>query len=182
MKKLILAASLILTFAHTVQAFDQTGKNALGITGGFNIPVGAEQFKNEADGGVAYGFYGRHHFNESMGIDLAYTRQEYTKICSCTSSDIFDVLGFYRMKGAEDVTPVFGLGLGFVDNGANQSLHLGVRLRAGVEKALPERNLALGFMLDYQSISKMIGANRGPVPSNIATITPKLELTWYYGK
>lgn len=181
MKKLILAVTFAIVAIGTSQAFDQTGKNAIGITGGYAIPVGAEKFKKEADGGVAYGVYGRHHFNESAGMDLAYTRQEYNKICSCTSSNIFDVLGFYRLKGAEEITPIVGLGFGLVDNGLHENLHLGVRARAGIEKAMAD-NIALGVMVDYQSISKMIGAKRGPMPSNIATVTPKLELTWYFGK
>jgi hypothetical protein len=181
MKNVLFALLLGVLMPAATKAFDQTGKTALGITGGWNFPVGAEKFKNEADPGAAFGLYLRRHLNQNWGVDTAYTRQEYNKICSCTSSNIYDVLGFYRVNGSDDVSPILGLGVGAVDNGAHQNLHLGVRARAGLEKAFTEQ-IALSFLVDYQRISKMPGANKGPQPSNIGTITPKLELSWYFGK
>ena len=181
MKKLITALMIQTVVVTSVFALDLTDKQAVGITGGYAIPVGAEAFKREADGGPAYGAYYRKHFGPNWGMDVAYTKQHYSKICSCTDSDIFDVMGFYRLKGVEDMTPVVGLGLGAVDNGPHQNLHLGVRGRVGMVKSYNEK-FDMGLIVDYQSVSKMIGAKRGPVPSNISTITPKLELTWYFGK
>lgn len=180
MKKLIAAIMIQTLMATAVSAFDMTDKKAVGLTGGYAFPVGGEAFKKEADGGGAYGAYFRKHFGPNWGMDAAYTKQHYSKICSCTDSDIFDVMGFYRLKGVEDMTPVFGLGLGVADNGPHQNLHLGVRARVGITKAYNEK-IDMGFMVDYQSISKMIGASKGPVPGNISTITPKIEFSWYFG-
>lgn len=181
MKKMILSGILLLTLFSTVEAFDQTGKTAIGVTGGRVFPFGSNKFNDEADGSWAYGGYIRHGINPNWGIDVAATRQNYDKICTCTRSNIVDVLGFYRFKGTEDFTPIAGLGLGVVDNGKHQNLHLGTRARVGMEKAINE-NVAVGMNFDYQGVRKMPGAKKGPQPSDINTITPKLELTWYFGK
>jgi hypothetical protein len=180
MKTIILSTLMLLAFISNSQAFDKTGKTAVGLTGGKVFIVGGEKFNSEADGLWAYGAYARHHFDPNWGMDVAITRQDYDKICSCTRSNIFDVLGFYRVKGAEDLTPVVGLGLGAVDNGKAQNLHLGVRARVGMEKAMSEK-VSLGAHIDYQAVTKMIGAKNGPRPGDIGTFTPKLEVTWYFG-
>ncbi len=172
----ILLSFMIIT---SVNAFDQTGKNAAGLTVGKVIPVGNNAFNNEADGFWAYGGYIRHHFNPNWVTDLAFTRMDYDKICTCTRSNVLDLLGTYRFNGAEDVTPVVGLGLGVVENHSHENLHLGIRARVGVEKAFSEK-LALGVHLDYQSISKLPGASMGPIPSNMNLLVPKIELTWYF--
>lgn len=179
-KNFILSILVTLTFITTGHAFDQSGKTAGGVTFGKVVPFGNNVFNDQADGLWAYGAYVRHHFDPNWGMDVAITRQDYDKICSCTRSNIFDVLGFYRLKGSEDISPIAGFGLGVVDNGSHQNLHLGVRARLGIEKAY-SKTLALGANIDYQGVRKMIGAKNGPVPSEINTLTPKLELTWYFG-
>lgn len=179
-KKLILSSLLMLSFMTSSHAFDKTGKTAIGVTLGKVIIVGDNKFHDEAEGLWAYGGYVRHHFNQNWGTDVAFTRQDYDKICSCTRSNIFDVLPFYRLKGSEDLSPIVGAGLGVVENGPHQNLHLGIRARVGIEKAFSEK-LALGAHLDYQGVNKMPGAENGPRPSRINTFVPKIELTWYFG-
>jgi hypothetical protein len=161
-------------------AYDLTKKNAFGLTGGRVFLTGSSEFKNEAEGWWVYGAYFRHHYNENWGIDIAATRLDYDKICTCTRSNVYDALGFYRLKGIEDLSPVVGLGLGVVDNKRQQNLHLGIRSRVGVDKAINEK-ISLGLMVDYHIITKMPGANKGPVPGDIDAIVPKIELTWYFG-
>jgi len=181
MKKIILSVSLILLSTVTAQAFDLTGKTGVGVTGGKVFPVGDNAFNDQAEGAWAYGAYVRHQLNPNWGVDAAFTRQDYDKICTCTRSNIVDVMGMYRVKGAEDLTPVVGAGLGLVENKGHEKLHLGVRLRAGMEKAYSEQ-LTFGLLLDYQNVSKLPGSDSGPIPSDIHTVVPKLEMTWYFGK
>lgn len=180
LKKLLLSFVIVCSIITTAGAFDKTGKTGVGLTLGKVVPVGKNKFNDEAEGLWAYGGYARHHFNPNWGADLAATRQDYDKICSCTRSNILDVLAFYRVNGADDFSPFVGVGLGAVDNGPRQNLHLGIRARAGVEKALSE-SLALGALVDYQGVNKMPGANSGPRPSQINSFAPKIELTWYFG-
>lgn len=171
--------ALVLTFgiAQSTFAFDLSNKFGFGLTGGYSIPISGNPFNSEADADFGYDLHGRYHFNESYNLDLNVSRLEFadTKI----RLDNLNLLGVWRISGAQRITPVLGAGLGLtrVKNFGPKSLKLSGILRVGLEASVSEW-FSVGVLVDYQYVSKWLG----DMPTIRAhMLIPQLALTWYFG-
>ena len=177
MLKKLMAMLLAVTFVQSVEAYDLSKKFGLGVSGGYSIPVFGNPFNSAADADFGYGVHARYHFNESWNLELGVTRSEFedTKI----RLDNINLLSVWRLSGANDFTPIAGLGLGVtrMKNFTPKSAKLSGLVRLGVEYGVTQW-FSLGVLADYQYVSKLMG----DMPTTRAHIvTPQLALTWYFG-
>ena len=177
MFKKITAMLLLTAFATTASAYDLSHEFGLGISGGYAIPVFGNSFNTAADADFGYGIHARYHFNSSMNLELGVLRSEFND--TDLRFDDIKLLGVWRMSGAADFTPVFGLGVGTtrIKNYSPSNMKLTGLARLGAEYGFSE-SVSLGLFADYQYVSKIMG----DMPSGAAhVVTPQLALTWYFG-
>lgn len=166
-----------LSIGSQLFAYDLTHKFGIGAGAGIPIPVFGNQFNEVANAEMGVSVYGRYHFNASTGFDLGVSQEEF-KDTSMNFKNI-DLLGFWRMAGAADYTPILGLGVGVtsIKDYAPKDAKLSLYARGGAEYGITP-SLAIDALLDYQYVSKMMG----DMPGGAAhVLIPKVTLTWYFG-
>jgi len=177
MLKKIATMIFITSFATTVSAYDLTNKFGLGISGGYSTPVFGNNFNSSSDADFGYGIHARYHFSSSMNLELGVSRSEF--IDTNVQFDNLNLLGVWRMGGANHFSPVLGLGVGTtrIKNFAPSSLKLTGLARLGAEYSVTQW-FSIALMADYQYVSKLMGK----MPTGRAhVVTPQLALTWYFG-
>ncbi|MFA6237741.1 MAG: OmpA family protein [Bacteriovorax sp.] len=179
MKKIskTILALIGLSIINHSYAYDLTKKFGLGAGVSYPIPVWGNNFNTTADPEWGASVHGRYHFDPSIGLDLSISEAGFKK--TAQKFENLNLLGLWRMAGANDLSPVFGLGAGLtrIKNYAPKSLKLAFLARAGAEYGISPA-LSFGALLDYQYVSKMMGK----MPTNPAhVLAPQLALTWYFG-
>ena len=173
----IILTTLTFLFLSQAYAFDLSHKFGLGVSGGFPIPVFNNSFNDVNNAKWNASLYGRYHFTESFGMDLGLSHDAFKG--SSVKFNNANLLGFWRMAGSHDMTPIVGLGLGFtrIMNFDPKSIKLSLLGRLGLEYGFSQC-LSIAVLADYQYVSKVLGN----MPSSTAhIINPQLALTWYYG-
>jgi len=170
-------ALLSLSFSSQIFAYDLTHKFGIGAGVGIPVPAFGNQFNEAADAEMGASVYGRYHFNASTGFDLGVSQDEF-KDTTMNFKNI-DLLAFWRMAGAADYTPIFGLGAGVtsIKDYTPKDAKLSLYARGGAEFGIMP-SLAIDALVDYQYVSKMMG----DMPGGAAHVfIPKVTLTWYFG-
>lgn len=175
MKTLI--ALLTLTFLTPAYTYDLTHKFGIGGSVGFPIPAFGNNFNDVADAEWAASVHGRYHFSPTCGLDLNVSKEGF-KDTSMNFKNI-NLLGFWRIFGAENFTPVVGIGAGVtkIKDYLPGSAKLSLLARGGLEYAVMP-SLSFGALVDYQYVSKILGK----MPAGAAHVfNPQLAFTWYFG-
>ncbi len=132
----IILALLALTLTNQTFAYDLAHKFGIGAGIGLPVPVFGNNFNDVADAEWGASAYGRYHFSSSTGIDLGVSKAGFKD----TSMDFknIDLLGFWRMAGASDFTPVLGAGVGItsITDYNPKSAKLSILGRVGAEYGL----------------------------------------------
>ena len=159
---------------------DFSQRFGLSFAGGFNKPIGGNDFDDRADGDFVAGMYGRYQFNPKSGIQLGYTRYEWDH--SPTAARIYDLVYLHRMGPREWFTPIWGVGVGLVDianYNVDENLKLGLKARVGIEYSTGD-NVILDFVVDYQYVGKMPGERRDLGVVEMNAIAPQVILTYFF--
>lgn len=175
-KKIITLILLSLISLQT-HAYDLSKKFGMGVGFGYPVPVWGNPFNNVADPEWSGSIYGRYHMDQSLGMELSISKQGFKE--TPLDFENINLLAFYRLAGAANLTPVMGLGLGAtrIDDYSPSNVKLSLLARAGLEYAfLPA--MTISGLVDYQYVSKIMG----DMPTDPAhVINPQIALTWYYG-
>lgn len=160
MKFLFLLLLLIPTLASS-NAPDFSKRFGLALGAGYDRPIQGNKFDDRADGEFVHGLYGRYQFNRSSGLQLGYTRYEWSS--SPTAERVYDAVYLHRLAPRDWFTPIWGAGLGLVDianYNVDDNLKLELKVRAGVEFETDD-NFIFTLVLDYQYVNKMPGEANG---------------------
>jgi opacity protein-like surface antigen len=159
---------------------DLSKKFGLSLAAGRNKPVLGNRFDDRADGEFVYGFYGRYQINRESGLQLGYTRYEWSH--SPTAARIYDLVYLHRLTPRKWFTPIWGVGVGLVDIAnydVDENLKLGLKARAGIEYTLSD-NMIVDVVIDYQFVNKMIGEDDNLVIGEIHALAPQLILSYFF--
>lgn len=179
MKFLLILLSLI-SFSASAGAPDFSKRFGFSVASGFNMPIWGNRFDRDTDGEFVFGFYGRYQFSRESGIQLGYTRYEWSR--SPTAARIYDVVYMHRMEPRKWFTPIWGLGVGLVDvanYNIDNNLKIGYKARAGVE-VLASENIILDFVVDYQYVGKIPGEENDFVIGDINALAPQVILSYLF--
>ena len=159
---------------------DLSRRFGISLAAGFNKPITGNDFDDRADGEFVFGFYGRYQLNRSSGLQLGYTRYEWSH--SPTAARIYDLVYMYRFTPREWFTPIVGAGVGLVDIAnydVDDNLKLGLKLRVGIEYAL-SNDIILDFVIDYQFVNKMLGEDDNLTIGEIHALAPQIIMTYFF--
>lgn len=197
MKKISLkmaAVFLGLSFFSTNSAFADDsyglgGRWGAGGSIGMASVTGPKVFRDaDMDNEMGYGFWGRYHFNDRFGAELAMTRLHYKYSQAGFSdldpiTDLVDLSAAYRMWPTERFHVLLQLGLGYAritDFGPAGTLlekmdDYFIKGRVGLEYMATD-NIMIALHGDHYRI------NLGSGPSsNINVLVPSLAVTYYFG-
>lgn len=177
----ILLLSLVFTSSVFAEAPDYTNKFAVSMAAGRNKPVLGNRFDDRADGEFVFGLYGRYQFNRSSGVQLGYTRYEWSH--SPTAARIYDLVYLHRLSPRDYWTPIWGAGIGLVDianYNVDENLKLGLKGRLGAEYSLSP-NMIIDAVVDFQFVGKMAGERRDLKLGEIYAIAPQLIISYFFG-
>lgn len=176
-KKFVLGM-LILGVAGSVSAADLSNKFGLGIKGGYSIPVFGNSFNDVADADIGWGGHLRYFMNEYANLEVGYFRSTFDKVD--IEFDTYSLMGVWRMAGASDFSPIFGIGAGVtkIRNYEPHNLKMSALARLGVEQTMGG-NFSVGLYADYQYTSKVFGDIPGT--KGLHTVTPTLALNFQFG-
>jgi outer membrane protein OmpA-like peptidoglycan-associated protein len=175
--KLLIATLAFISLSTQTFAYDLSHKFGVGGTAGFPIPVFGNAFNSVNNAKWDASLYGRYHFNSSLGLDVGVSHDAFKG--SSTKFNNVNFLGFYRLAGAADLSPIVGAGIALtqVKNYDPKSLKLSLLARLGLEYGLSE-NFSIAGLVDYQYVSKILG---NMPHSRAHIVNPQLALTWYFG-
>ena len=159
---------------------DLSKRFAISLAAGASIPIIDNEFDERADGDFVSGIYGRYQFNRSSGLQLGYTRYEWSH--SPTAARIYDLVYLHRLSPRDWFTPIWGAGIGLVDianYNVDENLKLGLKLRVGIEHALSEE-LILDFVIDYQFVNKMLGESDDLTIGEIHALAPQIIVSYFF--
>lgn len=178
MKKLLPLCLLVSQIA-AAQTYDYSKKWGIGGSFGYNTPVFGNPTNEVADGDITWAGHLRYHYNQSNGLELAFTKHELSD--TNMAAQVTDLTWFKRLAPTSRFTPIVGLGAGVVDltHYDPNSLKLGLKLRGGAEYALTNC-LSLGLNVDYQHVNKMLFAANLP-SRNAHLLAARVGVTWYFG-
>lgn len=177
--KLILLSFFLFLCNSFADSPDFSQRFGVSAAAGFNKPILGNDHDDRADGEFVSGLYGRYQFNKKSGIQLGYTRYEWTH--SPTAAQIYDLVYMHRMGPREWFTPIWGAGLGLVDvanYNTDENLKLGAKARVGVEYSTGE-NVILDLVVDYQYVGKMIGERRD-FGIEMHALAPQVIVTYFF--
>lgn len=173
----IFLSILLILFFNQVHAYDLAHRFGVGVGGGVPIPVFGNDFNNLNDHKWEASLYGRYHLSSAYGLDLGISHEAFKG--SKEKFDNANLLGFWRMAEAADLTPLIGAGLGLtkIKNYSPSSLKLSFLARIGVDYGLSQ-DFSLAGLVDYQYVSKLLGDMPG---SRAHVLIPQIALTFYFG-
>lgn len=180
MKHLVLILLLLIPTLAFSDSPDFSKRFGLSVAAGWNHPITGNDFDDRADGEFVFGMYGRYQFNRSSGMQLGYTRYEWTH--SPTAARIYDAVYLHRMSPRKWFTPIWGLGAGLVDIAnydVDENLKLGLKARVGIEYSADD-NLILDFVVDYQFVNKMIGEDDNLTIGEIHALAPQVIMSYFF--
>lgn len=178
--KLILLLLFLLPFSSFAESPDFSKRFGVSVAGGWNTPVLGNRFDDRADGEFVLGLYGRYQFNRKSGVQLGYTRYEWSH--SPTAARIYDLVYMHRMSPRKWFTPIWGAGLGLVDianYNVDENLKLGAKARVGIEYSADD-NLIIDFVVDYQFVGKMMGERRDLRLGEMNAVAPQAIMTYFF--
>lgn len=183
MKKLLILPFIL--FGALAQAADDIhlGKRfGLGAGAGISTPIWNNKFDDSADTGFMYDIHARYHFTDAHAVMFNFARHGWDE--TDVDAQVYDLMYLYRSNPNGMFSGIWGLGAGVAnlsDIDPEDNLKFAARARAGIEMALSQ-DLFLSAAIDYQYISKMIGAGSGEMPTGeIHAIVPQLNLTYFFG-
>lgn len=175
--KITLTLILLSLFSLQTYAYDLSKKFGMGVGIGYPVPVWGNPFNNLAEPEWSGSIYGRYHMDQSLGMELSVSKLGFKE--TPLDFENINLLAFYRIAGAANLTPVMGLGLGAtrIDDYSPSNVKLSLLARAGLEYAFKPA-MTISGLVDYQYVSKIMG----DMPTDPAhVINPQIALTWYYG-
>ncbi|MBA2404303.1 MAG: outer membrane beta-barrel protein [Bdellovibrionales bacterium] len=181
MKYFLLLPLIFASFNTWSDSPNLSRRFGISLAAGKNKPFTGNDFDDRADGEFVFGLYGRYQFNQESGIQLGYTRYEWTH--SPTAARIYDLVYLHRLKARKWFTPIWGVGAGLVDianYNVDENLKLGLKARVGVEFMLSS-NMIVDAVIDYQFVNKMVGEDDNLTIGEIHALAPQLILTYFFG-
>lgn len=182
MKVLLILSALLLSFSSLAAGYDLSRRFGISASTGWSKPILGNDFDDRADGGAVYGLYASYHVNDQSGLQLGYTRYDWTH--SPTAIRVYDLMYTHRPLSDNRLTPLWGIGAGLVDianYNVDENLKLGLRLRAGLEYAISP-DLLLAGIVDFQYVNKMIGEDDNLTIGEIYALAPQLMLSFFFSK
>jgi opacity protein-like surface antigen len=180
MKKVLLLLLFFTSFYSHSSAPDFSKRWGISAGAGFNVPILDNKFDDRADGEFVFGLYGRYQINNSSGLQLGYTRYEWSH--SPTAARIYDLVYMHRLTPWEWFTPIWGAGVGLVDianYNVDENLKLGLKARGGIEYVISE-NIIIDFVIDYQFVGKMPGERRNITIGEMHALAPQAIMTYFF--
>lgn len=180
MKKLFLFIFFLTSFYANASSPDFSKRWGISAAAGFNIPILDNQFNHRADGEFVFGLYGRYQINRSSGLQLGYTRYEWSH--SPTAARIYDLVYMHRLDPREWFTPIWGAGVGLVDIAnydVDENLKLGLKARGGIEYVISD-NIITDIVVDYQFVGKMPGEKRSLAIGEMHALAPQAIVTYFF--
>ena len=177
--KLLLFVITLLSLQAFADSPDFSKRFGVSAAAGFNKPILGNAHDDRADGEFVSGLYGRYQFNRKSGVQLGYTRYEWTH--SPTAARIYDLVYLHRMGPREWFTPIWGVGVGLVDianYNIDENLKFGAKGRVGIEYSTGE-NVILDFVVDYQYVGKMPGERRD-LKIEMHALAPQIIATYFF--
>lgn len=167
-------------------------KGRWGVGGGVGMSsvIGPDIFKDgasEMDGKLAAALWGRYHFTDRFGIELAYTRLAFEFQPAGLSDldpivDVLDVSATYRMWPTKVFHILFQAGVGYAritdfaaTGTGKEEDDFAIKARMGVEY-MATHNLMLALQGDYYKINLGSGGD-----SDVRVLAPMLAVTYYFG-
>lgn len=180
MKYLVVFLFMLASFHSWSDSPDLSRRFGISAAAGWNHPILGNRFDDRADGEFVFGLYGRYQINRESGLQLGYTRYEWSH--SPTAARIYDLVYMHRLKSRKWFTPIWGLGVGLVDianYNVDENLKLGLKARVGIEYVLSE-DMIIDAVLDYQFVNKMIGEDDNLTIGEMHALAPQLILTYFF--
>lgn len=179
--KQVLLFVLFFTSLHSLASSPNFSKR-FGISAavGFNEPILGNKFDDRADGEFVFGLYGRYQINRSSGLQLGYTRYEWSH--SPTAARIYDLVYTHRLATRDWFSPIWGAGIGLVDianYNVDENLKLGLKARAGIEYIISKK-IIIDFLIDYQFVGKMPGERRNLTIGEMHALAPQAIMTYFF--
>ncbi|WPU65949.1 OmpA family protein [Peredibacter starrii] len=184
MKKLLIVPFLLFgSFAFAAEDNIHLGKRfGLGAGAGLSAPIWNNKFDDNADTGFMWDLHARYQFTDAHGLMFNWAKHNWEN--TDVDAQVYDLMYLYRSNPTGMFSGIWGLGAGVAnlnDADPKDNLKFAARARAGIEMAMND-DLLLSAAIDYQYISKMIGAGSGEMPmGEIHAIVPQLNLTYFFG-
>lgn len=181
MRSILILVFILSSLTVFASAPDYSGKFAVSLAAGRNKPILGNDFDDRADGEFVFGLYGRYQINRKSGLQLGYTRYEWSH--SPTAARIYDLVYLHRMSPQKYWTPIWGLGLGLVDianYNVDENLKLGLKGRLGAEYSLSP-NMIIDAVVDFQYVGKMAGERRDLKLGEIYALAPQIIISYFFG-
>lgn len=175
-----IALCIFLASLAMAESPDLSNKYGISAAAGRNKPILGNDFDDRADGEFVFGLYGRYQINRESGLQLGYTRYEWTH--SPTAARIYDLVYLHRLTPRQYFTPIWGAGVGLVDianYNVDENLKLGLKARVGIEYTLSPY-MIVDAVIDYQFVNKMIGEDDNLTIGEIHAIAPQLILSYFF--
>lgn len=189
----LLVATIIMIYpaAHAEDTYGLEGRWGVGGSVGMTSVTSPEIFKGGAqdmDAEMAYSFWGRYHFTDRLGAELALTRLTYKYTPAALSdldpiTDLVDVSAAYRMWPEKRFHVLLQVGVGYAritDFGPQGTAFekmddFMIKGRLGFEFMATDN-----IMLALHGDNYKINLGGGP-SSNINVLSPSLAVTYYFG-
>lgn len=179
----LLKLSVVLIFFVTNAATAQSLKGKTGIGGalGFNYPEETKSFENNYDEDMYYQIHAKYHYSENWASLLELSHEEFDKKVNGSSLNAFQtfVLGVqYRFPFS--CTKLYS-GIKFAAGATNIKDSQDNKFRFTAKTGLSlgyflTQSLVAGIAVDYKFIDAYSNGS-----TEYKTITPMLELTYYFG-
>ncbi|WP_408098852.1 OmpA family protein [Peredibacter sp. HCB2-198] len=183
MKKLLIVPFLLLgSYAFAEDNIHLGKRFGLGAGAGLSAPIWNNRFDDNADSGFMYNIHARYQFTDAHGVMFNWARHGWEE--TDVDAQVYDLMYLYRSNPTGMFSGIWGLGAGVANLSEvdpEDNLKFAARARAGIEMALND-DLLLSAAIDYQYITKMIGAGSGEMPTGeIHALVPQLNLTYFFG-
>lgn len=183
MKKLLFVPFLLLgSFAFAEDNIHLGKRFGLGAGAGLSAPIWSNKFDDSADTGFMWNMHARYQFTDAHGLEFNWAKHNWED--TDVDAQVYDLMYLYRSNPTGMFSGIWGLGAGVAnlnDIDPEDNLKFAARARAGIEMALND-DLLISAVIDYQYITKMLGAGSGEMPTGeIHAIVPQLNLTYFFG-